>query len=161
MISYANNTLTEYLECLSAREPVPGGGSAAALTGSLGVALIEMVARYSMGKGKAGSIEKKMAVVLETAGGIRQRLLDLTTRDSQVYLKMREAKKAGDEAYQRAMAAAAEVPRDIKALCEQGLGLTPFLREEGNKYLLSDVVAAEALLKAGATAAQAMIEANQ
>ena len=32
-INFKDNTLQEYLDQLSRREPVPGGGSAAALTG--------------------------------------------------------------------------------------------------------------------------------
>ena len=44
MKRYKIHTLQEYLEVLSQRTPVPGGGSAAALVGSLGAALISMVA---------------------------------------------------------------------------------------------------------------------
>ena len=40
-------TLHRYLERLSSREPIPGGGSAAALVAALGAALIEMVGRIS------------------------------------------------------------------------------------------------------------------
>ncbi len=161
MISYANNTLAEYLEKLAAREPVPGGGSAAALTGAMGAALIEMVARYSLGKGKPEGVEQELAAVLEKAGALRLRLLDLATRDSQAFLNMREARKAGEDAYRKACALGADVPREVRDICGQALALTPLLHKEGNMRLISDVVAAELFLKAGAGAAQAMIEANQ
>ncbi len=161
MIPYAQTLISDYLEHLSAKEPVPGGGSAAALSGAMGAALIEMVTRYSIGKGKPEAIETSFAQTLDKAGKLRKRLLDLITLDSQAYLNMREAKKIGEDAYKKATVLAAEVPGEVKKLCLEGLSLTAFLHQEGNRYLLSDVIAAEAFLKAGADAASAMIEANQ
>lgn len=42
-INFKEKTLQEYLDQLSRREPVPGGGSAAALTGAMAVGLILML----------------------------------------------------------------------------------------------------------------------
>lgn len=161
MIPYAQTFISDYLDLLSAKEPVPGGGSAAALSGAMGVALIEMVTRYSMGKGKPESIETAFVETLKKAGLLRKRLLELITLDAQAYLNMREAKKVGEDAYKKATALAADVPGEVKNLCLEGLAWTALLRKDGNRYLLSDVMAAEAFLKAGADAANAMIEANQ
>jgi methenyltetrahydrofolate cyclohydrolase len=41
--SYANASLHQYLGELGSSRPSPGGGSAAALCGTLGIALLEMV----------------------------------------------------------------------------------------------------------------------
>lgn len=160
MISHHELTLQAYLDKLGAREPVPGGGSAAAISSAMGAGLMEMVSRYSLGKGKEASIEARIAEVLEKAGKDRQRFLELSTLDSKAYLALREAKKLSPEAYQQALKDAAAVPQEIKTLSEAALGVIPFLKTEGNKYLLSDVIAAEAFLKAGRDAAQAMIETN-
>jgi len=161
MIRYDTLSLTEYLEKLASREPVPGGGSVAALSGALGAGLIEMVTRYSLDKGKGAAVEVKLNVILTKTGLIRAKLLELVSLDSEAYLKMREAKKAKSSGYKTAVKAAAAVPRDIKAACTDVLRFVAFLRKHGNPYLLSDVTAAEAFLKAGVTAAQAMIETNQ
>lgn len=160
-ISYAQTTINEYLQRLSAKEPVPGGGSAAALSVAMGAALVQMVVHYSIGKGKAENIEKELLVILQRASLVQQRLLELVTMDAQAFLRMKEAKKEGETAYKEACLFAAAVPKEIKTLSEEILGFITFLRQEGNKYLLSDVVAAEAFLKAGVVAASAMIEANQ
>jgi len=37
--------INEFIELLASKEPAPGGGSAAALSGAIGTALISMVAR--------------------------------------------------------------------------------------------------------------------
>ena len=161
MIPYAQTLISDYLEQLSAKEPVPGGGSAAALSGAMGAALIEMVTRYSMGKGKPAAVETAFADTLDKAGKLRKRLLELVTLDSQAFLNMREAKKIGEDAYKKATALAAGVPAEVKSKCVEGLSMTALLHQEGNRYLLSDVIAAEAFLKAAVEAANAMIEANQ
>ena len=41
-----------YLEALSSKAPVPGGGGASAVCGALGVALGEMVGNLTVGKKK-------------------------------------------------------------------------------------------------------------
>ncbi len=160
-ISYAQTTINEYLQRLSAKEPVPGGGSAAALSGAMGTALIQMVAHYSIGKGKSEDVEKELQLILRKSSEKQQRLMDLITIDSQAFLSMKEAKKEGEASYKKACLYAAQVPAEIKCLCQEALCLTDFLHQEGNKYLLSDVIAAQAFLKAGILAASAMIEANQ
>ncbi len=161
MIRYRHSTLEQYLEQLAAREPVPGGGSAAALAAALGAALIEMVTRYSLGKGKAPEVEAELNKVLEKAGQTHKRLLELVSLDSEAYLAMRDAKKAGEAAYKAAAERAIGVPKEIVLLCQGMAQLTPYLRKEGNPHLVSDVIAAEKFLEAGMLAAGAMIEANQ
>ena len=149
MISYNNDSLTQYLEKLSAREPVPGGGSAAALAGAMGAALIAMSARYAIGKGKPEA---------DTA---RAALIELTGKDAQAYLDVVRTRKAGDKAaHEKAKAEAARIPQDIIDLCQSCLTLTPYLFQEGNPYLVSDVKAAETFLKAGIDAGRHMQEAN-
>jgi len=160
MIRYNDYTLAQYLEKLSAREPVPGGGSVAALAGALGTGLIEMVVQYSLGKGGPAAAEVKLSVILQKSSLARARLLELVILDSEAYLAMREAKKDGPDKYKRAMQQAAAVPAEIRKLCAAARRDIAFLKKYGNPYLMSDVIAAEALLRAGVDAAQAMIETN-
>ncbi|TBR15974.1 hypothetical protein EPO66_05245, partial [bacterium] len=46
---YINKSIKKYLEDLSAKKPVPGGGSASALTAALGSSLISMVVNFTLG----------------------------------------------------------------------------------------------------------------
>lgn len=55
--------LTEFLEELAARKPVPGGGSVAALTGALAAGLVSMAAEFSRDKTTAEKA-RELATVL-------------------------------------------------------------------------------------------------
>ena len=49
--------ICEYLEVLSSKAPVPGGGGASALAGALGNALGQMVVNLTVGKKKYAEFE--------------------------------------------------------------------------------------------------------
>ena len=49
--------ISEYLEVLSSKAPVPGGGGASALAGTLGNALGQMVVNLTVGKKKYAEVE--------------------------------------------------------------------------------------------------------
>jgi len=160
MIHYEDHTLQKYLESLAAREPVPGGGSAAAVCGSLAASLIAMSTRYSLGKNKAPEIEQKLEAILKDADAARLRLLELAGEDAQAYADTLTAKKENPEAYQKALKKAGAVPRSVIRICLKLQETVPFLLKEGNRHLLSDVHAADAFLNAAVSAAHGMIEAN-
>jgi formiminotetrahydrofolate cyclodeaminase len=162
MVCYAHNTLTEYLERLALREPVPGGGSAAAVAAALGASLLAMAARYSVGKGKPVRIEQRFERIIPDADGARSQFLVMASEDAQSYLNVVAARKLGNvAALKAANRAAVSVPRNLIKACRQLLKDVPFLKKEANRYLVSDVLAAEVFLKAAVEAAQSMIEANQ
>ena len=58
---YIEDSLKKYIDDLSAKLPAPGGGSAAALTGALGVSLILMVLNYTVGKEKYKKFEEELS----------------------------------------------------------------------------------------------------
>ena len=53
MTHLPTTSLGDYLAALAAATPTPGGGSAAAVTGATGAALVEMVAGLSLAKGES------------------------------------------------------------------------------------------------------------
>ncbi|MBL8014221.1 MAG: cyclodeaminase/cyclohydrolase family protein [Candidatus Omnitrophica bacterium] len=161
MKDFKNHTLKEYLDRLSAREPVPGGGSAAALSSALGAGLIAMVIEYSMGKGKPKAVEKKFAQLLKKVSSIRQELLDLVDQDAKAYLGVVAARKLDIKAQKKASLYASRVPRQICQLSYMAVDLTPYVVQEGNPHLLSDVEVALELLLAGYHSALVMIKVNQ
>jgi formiminotetrahydrofolate cyclodeaminase len=62
---YKNSSLKRYLDDLAAKLPAPGGGSAAALTASLGASLISMVVNFTLGKPRYAQYEKELKETLE------------------------------------------------------------------------------------------------
>jgi formiminotetrahydrofolate cyclodeaminase len=161
MKKFKDHTLSEYLDRLSAREPVPGGGSAAALSSALGAGLIAMVTQYSLGKGKSAAVEGKLNKILAKAADIRSQLLEMVDEDAKAYLDVVAARKLDKNAQKKAAKKALEVPRLICRLSYQAVELTPFLVEKGNPYLMSDVEVALELLLAGYHSALVMVKANQ
>jgi len=161
MKDFKNHTLLEYLNQLSAREPVPGGGSAAALSSALGASLIAMVVRYSLGKGKAAIIERRLTKILQKVESIRLQLLELVDEDPKAYLKVVAARKQDKKSQRSAAKEARDVPRKICRLSYQAVELTPFVIENGNPHLLSDIEVAVELLLAGYHSALVMVKVNQ
>ena len=161
MKKYKIHTLQEYLHCLSQKSPVPGGGSAAALVGSLGAALISMVANYSLNRGQSSGIEKKIKIILVKSEKIRKRLLELVDLDARAYLKVVAARRLSPDRKKRALAEARRVPMEVCQLCFNAMDLTPDLVLHGNKYLLSDVKVAVEFLETAFKAARVNVEVNQ
>ena len=162
MINFHQKTLKDYLDQLAARESVPGGGSAAALTASLGAGLVSMVTQYSIGrKNNTKVIEARLSKILRSSEEMRKRLLELTAVDSVAYLKGAEGRKSNVVAQKKAAREAAAVGREICKLCYKTLELTPYLVEKGNPYLVSDIEVAIELLLAGFNASMVMVRVNQ
>lgn len=144
---YATKSLKTYLDELAARRPAPGGGSAAALVGALGCALLSMVCNYTIGKEKYRDVEKEIKKILEQTETLRKRFLSLVSLDAAAYLKVFNSHKASFRIYQRNLINATKVPLEICRLSNVAYKLCPFLIKKANKYLISDVYVARELLK--------------
>ncbi len=160
-IQFSNKTLESYLNQLSTKEPVPGGGSAAGLTAALGAGLVSMVANYSIGrKSNTFAVDKKLREILKKSEIIRKRLLDLASLDSEAYLQVCAARVLDKKAQKNASKTARAVPLEICKLCYKTIDLIPFLVVKGNPYLLSDVEVSIELLTAGFNGALVMVRIN-
>jgi len=147
-----------YLEGLASKEPVPGGGSASALTGALGAALLEMVCNFTVGKEKFKSVEAEVLEILSKSTAARIRLTELIEEDKAAYLPVAQAyKMPKDTDEQKAirkqriaetMEQAEKIPAEIKQLCHGLLPLCDELVKKGNPMLASDAHCARSLLDA-------------
>ncbi|HQP10183.1 MAG TPA: cyclodeaminase/cyclohydrolase family protein [Candidatus Omnitrophota bacterium] len=160
MKKFKSHTLSEYLDVLSRRTPIPGGGSAAALVAATGAALVSMVADYSRNRTRSKGVEKKIRSVRRRSERIRKRLLDLVDLDAQGYLKVVKARGASTAVKKKAMREAAKAPREVCQLCYQAIQLVPYLVKNGNPYLISDIKVAAEMLFAGFNAAHINVEIN-
>ena len=64
---FAEMKLAEFLEETASKEPVPGGGSVAAMSGATAAALTEMVANLTIGKKKYAEVEEEKKVIAKAA----------------------------------------------------------------------------------------------
>lgn len=161
MKKFTRYPVKDYLDALASREPVPGGGSAAAAAAALGAALISMVARYSLKKGKPPAVEKKITAHLKKSEAVREKLTELIHLDAESYLNVVKARKGTAAQKRRAQMQARKVPGEIAQQCYKALELTPFLVKEGNPHLLSDIEVAVELLYAAFESALINVRVNQ
>jgi len=157
---FKNNTLKEFGDSLASRNPVPGGGSVAALTGSLAMGLISMVANYSLGRSSSKLIENRIKKVLKESEILRKRFLDLVDEDAKAYMVVVNARKATKAVKNKAKRGGRKVPLEVSKLCYKAIKLTPPLVKYGNKYLMSDVEVALDMLLAAFNGALANVRAN-
>ena len=63
-----------FLDQLASAQPTPGGGSAAAVMGAMGAALVSMVANLTVGKKKYAEVEPQVKDVLAESEKLRAQL---------------------------------------------------------------------------------------
>ena len=156
----------EFARSLASREPVPGGGGAAALAGALGAALASMVGNLTLGRKKYAAYEEDIRRILDRAEAVRERLLALIDEDAMGFEPLSRAysipKKDPDrdEILTQATLAACKAPMEMmRQICE-AVELLEELTEKGSVMLLSDVGCGSALCRGALEAASLNIFIN-
>ena len=159
MKKFKNHTINEYLTVLSKKEPVPGGGSVAALTAANACGLLSMVAEYSKGrKANTKAVEKRIAKIADQAKDLKDQCLDYVDLDAQAYLQVVKARKGTAADKRQAQRECVRVPKQVAKLAYKAVKLAPYLVEKGNPYLISDVAVAVELLLAAHNSALVLAE---
>ena len=157
-------TLDGYLEALASALPTPGGGSAAALTGALGAALVAMVARITASNPKFAARADQATALAARADALRQALERARADDESAFARVIAAqalprssdaeKTARSEALQAAFAGASEAPLQTARFALEVLRASGAALGLENHHLSSDAsCAAEFAATALATAA--------
>lgn len=159
-----DKTLQAFLDELASRASTPGGGSAAAVSGAMGAALISMVAHFTLGKKGYEQVQERAAELLRAAESLRARLTEFIRLDVEAFdrvmaaygmSRQTEAEQAArGAAIQTALQGAAEVPLACAQACREVIELCRPMAEIGNRNVISDVgvavLAAEAALRSAA-----------
>src|SRR5579863_2572410 len=90
---YRDEPLHRYLDDLASAQPAPGGGSASALCGAMGAALVSMVARLTLGKAKYADVQAEIEELLQETERLRDRFQTLMQEDIEAYGKLSAAFK--------------------------------------------------------------------
>ena len=148
---------TEFLNELSTNSPAPGGGSVAALAGSLGAALSSMVAALTHEKKDMLDSKPLMDEIGVEAQELKDRLAILVEEDTKAFNKVMEAnrlpattdeeKSIKKENLDTANKYAIQIPLETAQKCLRVIELSESLVTNGNPNSVSDAgVAAEVAL---------------
>ena len=151
-------TITAFNDILASDAPAPGGGSAAALEGAVGVALTNMVASLTLGKKKYAEYQELMEELIGEASGLRAQFIDVIDRDTESFNSVSavfsmpketdEEKAARKEAMQAALKTCTYTPYDMMRFALAGLELTKKALGKSNSSAASDLGVAALSLKA-------------
>ena len=152
-------TVTRFADEVSSESPAPGGGSVAALMGSLGAALAAMVANLTVGKAGYEQAWQELAGVAERGQALKDRLARAVDEDTEAFNRVMEAMRLPkgtpeqaaerDRAIEAANRAATEVPLQTARLCRQAIELAALAAEKGNRNSASDAGVAALAARAG------------
>ncbi len=162
--------ISEFVEDLSSDSPAPGGGSVAALSASLGAALVSMVSALTVGKEKYRDNWEDMEKAGKEARELQARLLELMEEDTQAFnafmaaLKLpkdtEEQKAHRKEAIQEATKGAIDVPLKTLEACRDVAALAETACKKGNQNAVSDAGTAAIMAQAAGKAAAYNVKIN-
>jgi formiminotetrahydrofolate cyclodeaminase len=164
----SGRTLDAVLEAFASSAPVPGGGSAAALAGAVGAALLIMVAGL---KRRSDDAEADLlAGAADRLRPLRTQLTALVDRDADAYASVMSALRlpkadeiqaaARRQALDAAMRSATEAPLETMRLCRRALGEALAVAERCVPSAASDVGVAIELLRAAVHGAEMNVDTN-
>ncbi|HSI99863.1 MAG TPA: cyclodeaminase/cyclohydrolase family protein [Patescibacteria group bacterium] len=163
-------TVGAFIEQLASDAPAPGGGSASALAGAMGAALVQMVVSLTTGRGDAASVEDDLRELGLAAAGFQSELLQLVEIDAAAYASViaarrlpRETDRERDLRRQQIDAAVREATRSPLIIAERAhevLGLAERLAPIGSRNAISDAGVAGLLAGAALRGAALNVRIN-
>lgn len=170
MESSINLSCQDFVEVLASKAPVPGGGGAAALVGSIGMALGNMVGSLTVGKKKYADVQEDIIALNEKAAALEARLLEFVGKDAEVFEPLSKAyglpkETEEQQAYKaQVMAKCLEeccaVPMGIMEACCEAIDLCEEYAAKGSAIAISDAGCGVICLKSALQAASLNVFIN-
>ncbi|HHL73496.1 MAG TPA: glutamate formimidoyltransferase [Bacteroidetes bacterium] len=155
----AGKTVSGFVDEVSRDTPAPGGGSIAALAGSLGAALASMVANLSIGKGEYDAQYEDICELAEQAQKVKDELVRAIDADTEAFNEVidamrmpkdtKEQQQIRAQAMQEGYKSAARVPLRTAELCKEALELCLRAASLGNQAVMSDAGVGALMANAG------------
>jgi formiminotetrahydrofolate cyclodeaminase len=138
-----------FLDELASGNATPGGGSAAAIMGAMGAALVSMVCNLTIGKKGYEGVDGEMRKLLDESESLRRRLSGMVAEDVAAFDSLMAAyklpkatddeKTARSAAIQKGLRLATEAPLACARASAEAVRLTERAVEHGNLNVISDV----------------------
>ncbi len=160
------NNCRDFTALLASNKPVPGGGGAAALAGSLAVSLCSMAGNFTVGKKKYADVEEEAQELLKECEELRIRLLNLVEADARAFEPLSRAYStpkddpSREEKLEEATANAILAPLDIMDACADVIELLDRMYGICNRMMISDVACGAILAGAAMKAASINVFVN-
>lgn len=152
-------TVKDFMEVLGSNEPAPGGGSAAALSATMGISLVKMVCELTVGKKKYAEYEELITEIHNKTITLQNELLISIDKDTEAFnavsavfsmpKETEEDKLARKEAMQLALKGAALSPYHMMELMVEAIETTEKAVGKSNVNAVSDLGVAALTLKSG------------
>ncbi len=157
--------LGKFLDSIASANPIPGGGSSAALCGAMAAGLVGMVCRVTM-KSQRGVDTDELGRVAHRADELRHELLTLIELDGESYRQVLQAYKlpkensARQQTIQDALVDATAIPMRTAKFCGEALALAAFIAPKAKRNALSDLSVGALIAQAGLRGAAITAETN-
>jgi formiminotetrahydrofolate cyclodeaminase len=159
-----------FVEVLASKEPVPGGGGAAAYVAAIGMALGNMVGSLTVGKKKYADVQDDIIALKAKSDALQADLIKLVARDAEVFEPLSKAyglPKDTDEqkaekarVMEAALKDACAVPLEIMEKCCEAIDLHQAFADKGTAIAISDVGCGVICCKAALMAASLNVFIN-
>lgn len=155
--------MKEFLDALSSKQPVPGGGGASALAGALGTGLGLMVGNLTVGKKKYAQVETEVVSMMGRLTDMQNEMMELADEDAKVFAPLaaayglptgtEEEKAHKREVMETNLVAASLVPVKVMELAVEILKILRELEQKGSVMAVSDVGVAVQFARTAVTGA--------
>lgn len=166
----AEQNMTDFIEVLSSKAAVPGGGGACAYVAAAGMALGSMVANLTTGKKKYAEYQTEIEEILTKAEALSKELISYMDKDAESFEPL--AKAYGlpketeeqvahkDKVMEQALDAASRTPIALMEKIMEALHMLDRLSVIGSRLAVSDVGAGVQLCKAALNGASLNVFIN-
>ena len=162
--------MNEFLNVLSSKEQVPGGGGACGYVAAVGMSLGKMVLALTTGKKKYAEYQDEIETLLVRAKDMTKELAECTDKNAKAYKPLSEAYvlpkdtdeqlKHREEVMERALIAASEAPLSMMEVIVEAIGLIERISVIGSRLAISDAGVGVQMCKAALNGASLNVYIN-
>ncbi len=162
--------MNEFLNVLSSKEPVPGGGGACGYVAAVGMSLGNMVLALTTGKKKYAEYQDEIEKLIVRANDLTKELAECMDKDAKAFKPLSEAYclpkdtdeqlKHREEVMERALIAASEAPLSMMEVIVEAIGLIDRISVIGSRLAISDAGVGVQMCKAALNGASLNVYIN-
>lgn len=162
--------MNEFLNVLSSKEPVPGGGGACGYVAAVGMSLGNMVLALTTGKKKYAEYQDEIEKLIVRANDLTKELAECMDKDAKAFKPLLEAYglpkdtdeqlKHREEVMEKALIAASEAPLSMMEVIVEAIGLIDRISVIGSRLAISDAGVGVQMCKAALNGASLNVYIN-